>query len=289
MGEYRFRLQKYRPGCKVTCPNCNKPRCFVRYVDDMGVVSFPDTVGKCDHEVSCGYHYTPREYFQDNPDRFSKEEWMREYRAMPHSIVKPQIETEPSFIPHAVFKASLSHYETNPFYKYLCSVFGTGEAKRLSELYHIGTAAKWGGSTVFWQVDSEGRIRSGKIILYNPETGHRVKDPHPFVSWAHRELHLQDFNLKQCLFGEHLLKKYPEASVMLVESEKTAIIMSHFIPNYVWLATGGINGCFKEEFLCTLKGRDVTLIPDLGAYNSWIEKSKLLSKICSRVEDGTIR
>lgn len=43
-------------------------------------------------------------------------------------------------------------------------------------------------------------------MCYNAETGHRVKEPQAFVSWAHSELKLQDFHLKQCLFGEHLLK-----------------------------------------------------------------------------------
>ena len=68
MSEYRFHLQKYRPGSKATCPNCGKIRCFVRYIDEQGSIIFPDNVGKCDHENSCGYHYTPKEYFKDNPD-----------------------------------------------------------------------------------------------------------------------------------------------------------------------------------------------------------------------------
>ena len=68
MSEYRFHLQKYSYGSKISCPNCGKSRCFVRYVDEEGIIRFPDTVGKCDHENSCGYHYTPREYFHDHPD-----------------------------------------------------------------------------------------------------------------------------------------------------------------------------------------------------------------------------
>lgn len=68
MSEYRFHLQKYLHGSKTTCPNCGKSRCFVKYIDEQGVISFPDNVGKCDHENSCGYHYTPKEYFKDNPD-----------------------------------------------------------------------------------------------------------------------------------------------------------------------------------------------------------------------------
>ena len=57
MSKYRFHLQKYSLGSKIACPSCERPRCFVKYVDEEGVVSFPNEVGKCDHEISCGYHY----------------------------------------------------------------------------------------------------------------------------------------------------------------------------------------------------------------------------------------
>ena len=48
MSEYRFHLQKYRPGSKTTCPSCGKSRCFVRYIDEQGNICFPENVGKCD-------------------------------------------------------------------------------------------------------------------------------------------------------------------------------------------------------------------------------------------------
>ena len=46
----------------------------------------------------------------------------------------------------------------------------------------------------------------------------------------------------RCLFGEHLLTRYPERIVALVEAEKTALIGAGFIPEYNWLATGGRSG-----------------------------------------------
>lgn len=67
MSEYRFHLQKYRPGSKTVCPKCGRKSCFTRYVDGNVQITFPNHVGKCDHINSCGYHYTPKEYFQDNP------------------------------------------------------------------------------------------------------------------------------------------------------------------------------------------------------------------------------
>lgn len=67
MTEYRFSLQKYKRGTKLSCPKCGKKQCFVRYIDSQGEITFPDYVGRCDHEQSCQYHYTPSDYFHDNP------------------------------------------------------------------------------------------------------------------------------------------------------------------------------------------------------------------------------
>ena len=85
-----------------------------------------------------------------------------------------------------------------------------------------------------------------------------------------------------------MLKSSASSSVMLVESEKTAIIMSHFIPDYIWLATGGKNGCFNRDAMQVLQGRDVTLITDLGATEQWKAKSSLLSGICKKVSVSDI-
>lgn len=183
---------------------------------------------------------------------------------------------------------SLSHYEINPLYRYLCNVFGEEETIRLFQLYRIGTSAKWGGSAVFWQIDMNGLVRTGKIMCYNPETGHRIKEPQAFVSWTHSELRMPDFHLKQCLFGEYLLKSSTSSPVMLVESEKTAVIMSHFIPDYLWLATGGKNGCFNREAMQVLRDRNITLLPDLGATEQWKAKSAMLSEICKKVSVSDI-
>ena len=87
-----------------------------------------------------------------------------------------------------IVKESLSHYEINPLYRYLCGVFGMEETARLFNLYRIGTSAKWGGATVFWQTDDAGRTRTGKVMLYNPSTGRRVKEPQEQVSPAQMDL-----------------------------------------------------------------------------------------------------
>ena len=73
-----------------------------------------------------------------------------------------------------------------------------------------------------------GHASSGQ---HDPATGHRIKEPTApgKVNWVHsilkqRKLLPADWTLSQCLFGEYILSRYPDNKVMLVESEKTALI-----------------------------------------------------------------
>lgn len=188
-----------------------------------------------------------------------------------------------SFIPMDIVNRSLARYDINPLYGFLCGVVGKQETERLFRLYQVGTGKKWGGCTVFWQIDIDGNVRAGKLMGYDKTTGHRIKEPQSQVTWAHSAMHLQDYHLVQCLFGEHLLRSYPATPVALVESEKTALIMAHFMPDMVWLATGGKNGCFNANAMKVLSGRKAILFPDLGATDEWREKSQILTSICSQV------
>lgn len=281
MENYRFYLQKYRPGSKTCCPACGRKQCFTRYVDDEGVVTFPDNVGICDHINCCGYHYAPKAYFNDHPDVDSSSSLDR-FQVIPPRR-KPVEPVSPSYISGDIMEQTMTNYESNPLFLYLSGIWGEAKTDQLMAQYNVGTSKKWGGSAVFWQVDVKGRIRTGKIMLYDPKTGHRVKEPHSHVCWVHSELKLSGFHLRQCLFGEHLLMKNPTIPVAIVESEKTALIGTVFVPDILWLATGGMNGCFNADTMSVLKDRNVTLFPDLGAFEIWSQKASILSRICQRV------
>jgi hypothetical protein len=45
--------------------------------------------------------------------------------------------------------------------------------KRLMEDYRLGATRD--GAVIFWQIDRENKVRTGKVMQYNPEDGHRVK------------------------------------------------------------------------------------------------------------------
>lgn len=211
-------------------------------------------------------------YFDKNPQ--SKPSPLTEPRRLPEPP-KP-----PSFIDRSVMESTLKGYVINPLFAFIERSFGREEAERLFKLYNVGTSKMWGGSAIFWQVDAEGRVRSGKIMCYNPKTGYRVKEPQARVAWAHSAMKLSDFNLSQCYFGEHLLATRPSNKVIIVESEKTAIIGAHSLPEYVWLATGGISNLRPSE---ALRNRDVILIPDLRAEDKWSAKLPGLQSVCRSV------
>ena len=154
----------------------------------------------------------------------------------------------------------------------------------LMKKYHVGTSRHWQGSTVFWQIDSNGMARTGKIILYNPQAGKRVKQPFCHVTWVHSALHITGFNLRQCFFGEHLLTSEKSKPVGLVESEKTALVCSIHLPHFTWIASGGKNGCLNEECLSILRGRTVSLFPDLGATDYWRGKIPMMRQLGIHVQ-----
>jgi ribosomal protein L22 len=60
----------------------------------------------------------------------------------------------------------------------------------------------------------------------------------------------------------------------VVESEKSAIVASLTIPEYTWVSTGS-----KQNYrlLEDVKGYDVTMFPDLGAYDEWQKYAKKYS------------
>ncbi len=274
MSTHRFILEPYKGiSTRHTCPNCNRQRCFSRYIDTEKQIQFPEHVGRCDHEQKCGYHFTPRDYFEQNP--LEREKLSDDNK---HSYTHTR-ETKPiatSYIDLEIVNQSLRSYPNNRLFQFLSSQFGESETLKLMQRYKVGTSKHWDGATVFWQIDTIGKVRTGKIMLYNPETGKRVKEPYNHVTWVHSVLHKNDYNLKQCFFGEHLLPKEKSRPIALVESEKTALIAAYYLPQFLWIASGGKNGCFNANSLSVLEGRTVVLFPDLGATDYWQSKVNLM-------------
>lgn len=289
--DYAYHLDK--SSRKYVCPRCGR-KSFVLYLDEQNR-PLSSEVGKCDRADNCAHHYPPREFFRDHSpirprlpriDLFS---WHKYHTAK-----------RPSFIPHEIVEQSCNprHYVRNSLCRYLTGLFSAimslQDIETVFSDYALGTSRLFGGSPVFWQIDPQGKARTGKIMGYD-DTGHRVKTPQPQMQWAHiaiKDRLPADFTLCQTFYGAH--RQTSENTVYyLFESEKTALITALALKSLsdtlyhsiIPIAAGGCEGfnptleaiADKSHKIQILKNRHVVLFPDNGKYAAWRSRAKYLT------------
>ncbi|MDI5951271.1 DUF6371 domain-containing protein [Flavobacterium yafengii] len=241
----------HKKSTKHPCPNCNK-KTMVLYIDVESSEYVSLIVGRCDREINCGYYYTPKSYFMDNNI---------EYKIHVPYEAKSVKQEQISYHNEKELLATFKYHSENNFISFLLSKFDIQEVEKIVDEYKIGTANFWHFGTIFWQIDEKNLIRGGKIIIYN-KSGKRTK----YINWVHslkiKWDEITGFKLSQCFFGEHLINGN-ENIIAIVESEKTACIMSILFKKYIWLAAGSLNG-LNETKMKVLKKRKIILYPDLG-------------------------
>ena len=148
---------------------------------------------------------------------------------------------------------------------------------RLSETLWTYCVGGWrDGRVVFWGIDHEGVPRAAKLMRY-VEDGHRDKTQHP--GWIYNQEGCREVcdpdnhTIVKPLFGAHLLKRYPDAIVNIVESEKTALIMANFygqLDRQLWIACGGLKHLHLDSMQPLIdQGRKVWLWPDKDGVQEW--------------------
>lgn len=231
---------------KDICPNCGK-KTFVPFVDANGNSPNIEKYGRCERINSCQYTMYP-------PYNEKENVWV--------APVKPKKTIAPDFIPKGTVEMTFRNFRDNVFMQFLKKTFGGSKAMELQEKYNIGTAKN--GGTIFWQQDKLGDFRTGKVMYYN-ENGRRDKNRN---SWYLHNRVKPDFELQQVFFGEHLITTADK--VALCESEKTAVMMSEFMPEYTWLAAGGSE--MLNDFRLSRMGRLDFVCPDNGQFEKWRSK-----------------
>lgn len=282
-GQYTIGLEKGSKKYRCPATDCGK-KTFVRYVDHLTGEYISSDVGRCERINSCGYHYSPKQFYHDNKIELSESD-RAAYRTKLKEL-KPIPKPDPSYIPISYVRDSLKTIGQSNFIKWLYHMFGAANVDSVAAQYILGSIQKWSGiNPVFWQMDKSGNVRTGKIIKYDMSTGKRVKQPFSHIAWMHKEIYKDaHYILDQCLYGEHLLSvsSNDKKTVCIVESEKTAIIAALTIPDVIWMATGGISNMKLEKFK-SLRHRRVILYPDMGAYNSWSTKADELSHLITDI------
>ena len=177
-------------------------------------------------------------------------------------------------------KQTLKKYQHNNFALWLQTKYPT-TADYLLQYFSIGTTKA--GGTIFWYQDKTGNFRKPKRIYYKPD-GHRVKasedeaksKPSPLIF-------TNQAGYAYCLFGEFQLAQYPvTAKIVMVESEKSALIGHVHFPDFIWVATGGAVS-LKKERAAVLQGRKVLIIPDMhqtGREGAWRMQAILKAAGC---------
>jgi hypothetical protein len=293
-------LEKYkRTNSRYTCPACNSRGVFVRYVADDGSY-LSEMVGRCNRENKCGYHYKPKEFFADNPEKkiglnFGKGKKPGKANYVFTAKNASQIEYKaaaPDFIPFEHLKATLGNYENNAFVQFLIDLFPDciEEIKTVLKMYLVGTYPDYQGCyTCFPQIDRQMRVCKAKLIRFDAMTGKRLKGQFDTSSLPSKLKLKEDFNYKQIFFGEHLLTKHPDKPVAIVEAEKSVIIGSLCFPKFIWLASGS-KQWLKTERLQRLGNRPIVLYPDGDGFQLWqtiatnAQRQGLEVKISSLIE-----
>jgi hypothetical protein len=130
-------------------------------------------------------------------------------------------------------------------------------------------------ATLFPYINYDNEFLTAKIVKYNSNTGKRLKENYS-NTWFHSEKTIKSklgINGKisknvNCFFGENLIADN-DKPVVIVEAEKTAILLSYAFPQTVFIATGGI-AKLKNLDYSFLADRQVFVFPDNGA-KEWHE------------------
>lgn len=265
----RYVLQRYEGvRSRFNCPNCGEKHCYTKFIDVTTGDYVGDEYGRCDRVEKCGYFVPPTgKNCKDKPLMVKPSEALKGYQ---EEVLGISLISTAKVVESMTMNDNLSTF--------LFNNFDPIKVKNTLVKYKIGESDKWKGSTVFWQIDNQFDTRTGKIILYDVKTGKRMKGERPFISWAHNpdyklmdKTFLEDFNLQQCIFGEHLVT--PETTeIHIVESEKTALLCN-IMDGKVWLSVGGIE-MINEDRLLPFKHCKMTFYPDKGAkaLDKWKKK-----------------
>src|SRR5690606_21321853 len=98
------------------------------------------------------------------------------------NYIKRKIKPKTSFVDVEFLIRSKKSDHRNNFLEFLANHWSKEVAYELAEKYNVGTSKHWDGATVFWQVDTSNKVRSGKVMLYNVGNGKRVKKPYSHIN-----------------------------------------------------------------------------------------------------------
>ena len=261
-------IPEARHGNTYRCFVCDKKGGPVTFLMDHERMSFPDAIRWLGRKYNEPVDDIPLNYTPPPP------------RPKPEPL--PVMEIPRSWVRRTMDIATWG--EVTFINWYMSLPWNTEQLSRAHETLWMYCVGGWkDGRVVFWQIDHDGHPRAAKLMRYLPD-GHRDKQAHP--GWIYnqegcrQQLNPDRHEIMKPLFGSHLLAKYPQAVVNIVESEKTAVIMANYYgkpEEQLWLACGGLQHLRLESMQPLIdQGRTIWLWPDKDGREAWQEVSDKL-------------
>lgn len=289
---YKYQLEKGSK--KHICPNCRK-KTFVKYLDNETGDYLPERYGRCDRQDHCGYHLNPYK------DGYNKNDNSKDWTVAPKKRCFYNIQNYIStFIPENIFRETLTDYCRNSFIQNLLNnvpyPFDLNDIEKIISLYYLGTIET---AITFPFIDGDGNIRAIQVKGFDG-SNHTTK-----TDWFHSIMERKYIQNNEPLpgwltsykknekiitvpFGTHLLNRYRNNPVFIVEAPKSAIYGALYYghPEYsqdtpLWLAIGSLS-YLNYERCKVLAGREVYLFPDLSkdgkSFELWRSKASELQR-----------
>lgn len=258
------------------CFSCEKGGDAVYYLMEGQGMSYPDALRYLGQKY--GIEVEGSEKFKKVP------------KAKPRDY-QIQVDNLPVFtLPLSMYERSTKHLSDDVLVRWLYEhKWDAVQHERIDKVlraYRVGTMTTDHNEqfTIFWYSDETGNLCTGKMIRYK-YNGHRMKKGNgiTYVSdWIHAWLYRSPVSTyydrdrvdwKRTYFGMHLVDRCPNATINIVESEKTALIMSIAYgdaAHTLWLACGSKTNLTRDKLLPLIeRHRYIVLYPDRDAVEAW--------------------
>ena len=255
-------VSEARGGNTYRCFTCDKKGGPVQFLMDHVGLSFPDAIRWLGKKYNEPVDDVPLDYTPPPP--------------RPKPIPLPLLEIPRSYVRRTM---DIGGDSTLFIYWFHMLPWDEAQRERLQQTLWRYCVGGWSdGRVVFWMIDHDGVPRAAKLMKYLPD-GHRDKQAHP--GWIYnqdgcrQQLEPDKHTILKPLFGCHLLNRYPDASINIVESEKTALIMANYYGDFdkqLWLACGGLSHINLDCIQPLIdQGRTIWLWPDKDGRKKWQE------------------
>ena len=237
----------------LTCPQCKKSNRDGKFSHFKGR---PADEGKC---FSCGYfvyrgntNYTGTFNPKYNP--------IIDYNYIPTEVVNDM-------------RIDIRFLADEPLVKYFRKYFRAEDVQKVLSRYHVGYDPQR-GAIAFPYIDSNRRVRRLQYMKFKFD-GY-VCNRLNWTNWY-------DLKKKEdlrCLFGEHIINRFKDATIVVIESQRAAMFMTFDMindpePEEIYLATGGKSN-LQSYLFERLEHRNIILMPDVDATELWTEQLEKL-------------